>query len=83
MKKSTHNNAYIVDRIENGIAVLYSEDGSKLDIKLSDFPKRLSQGDMVMISEGRYQKNEKETDERKKKLIALRKELSSDREVKK
>lgn len=83
MKKSTHNNAYIVDRIENGIAVLYSEDGSKLDIKLSDFPKSLSQGDMVMISEGRYQKNEKETEERKKKLIALRKELSSDREVKK
>ncbi len=83
MKKSTHNNAYIVDRIENGTAVLYSEDGSKLDIKLSDFPKPLSQGDMVMISEGRYQKNEKETEERKKKLIALRKELSSDREVKK
>ncbi len=83
MKKSTHNNAYIVDRIENGIAVLYSEDGSKLDIKLSDFPKPLLQGDMVMISEGRYQKNEKETEERKKKLIALRKELSSDREVKK
>ena len=83
MKRSNRNKAYIVDRIENGIAVLYSEDGSKAEIALSDFPRPLSQGDVVMVSDGKYQKNAKETEDRKNRLIALRKELSSDREGKK
>lgn len=83
LKQSNRNNAYIVDRIEDGVAVLYSDDGSKKEIRLADFPKPLSQGDMVFISDGKYCKNTKEAEERKNKLIALRKELSSDREGKK
>jgi len=45
-----NNKTYTVDRIEDGIAVLYDEDEKKLDIAVTDLPenvKDIKEGDIL------------------------------------
>lgn len=41
------NKIYTVDRIEDGIAVLYDEDENKSDIAVTDLPENVKEGDIL------------------------------------
>ena len=58
---------WIVDRIENNIAVLEAKDKTHLDVPLSLFPDTVKEGDVVILREdGTYK-----TDEAKIKGLML------------
>ena len=43
---------YTVDRIEEGIAVLYGDGGDKSDIVAAGLPKNIKEGDILRYCEG-------------------------------
>lgn len=65
---------FCVDRVENGIAAAYSEDGEKVEIVPDAEPFKA--GDMIYFDGECFVKDEKLTSERKRKLSALKKRLT-------
>lgn len=45
---------YIVDRIEEGVAVLEGEDGAMTNVKLGELPEGVKEGDVLVMHEGSY-----------------------------
>ena len=67
---------WIVDRIENNIAVLEAKDKTHLDVPLSLFPDTVKEGDVVVLCEdGTYKTDEAKTKARKAKLFELQKKI--------
>ncbi len=57
---------WIIDRIENNIAVCELENGEMLDVKISALPKGIREGDVINLSV-----DETETNERKERIDKL------------
>lgn len=64
---------WIIDRIENDIAVCELENGEMLDVKISALPKRIKEGDVITLSV-----DETETNERKERIDKLMNSLFKD-----
>jgi len=58
----------IVERIENGIAVLESGDGRMLKIEASLLDSRVREGDVIFFDGSLYQTDPEATMERKKRI---------------
>ncbi len=65
----------IVDRIENGFAVIEKEDLSHINIDISDFGFSVNEGDVLLFDGEKYIKDETEKDARKRKLLLMQKKL--------
>ncbi len=57
---------WIIDRIENDIAVCELENGELLDVKISALPKGIKEGDVIKLSV-----DETEANERKERIDKL------------
>mgnify|MGYP000767508142 FL=1 len=57
---------WIIDRIENNIAVCELENGEMLDVKISALPKGIKEGDVITLSVDKI-----ETNERKERIDKL------------
>ena len=57
---------WIIDRIENNIAVCELENGEMLDVKISALPKGIKEGDVIKLSV-----DETEANERKERIDKL------------
>lgn len=57
---------WIIDRIENNIAVCELENGELLDVKISALPKGIKEGDVIKLSV-----DDTETNERKERIDKL------------
>ena len=44
----------IIDRIENGIAVIENDDGSHFEMKCGQLPMSIREGDVIKSENGRY-----------------------------
>ena len=67
---------WIVDRIENNIAVLEAKDKTHLDVSLSLFSKGVKEGDVVALCEdGTYKTDEMKTKARKAKLFEMQEKI--------
>lgn len=64
---------WIIDRIENDIAVCELENGEMLDVKISALPKGIKEGDVIKLSV-----DETETNERKERIDKLMNSLFKD-----
>ena len=64
---------WIIDRIENNIAVCELENGEMLDVKISALPKGIKEGDVIKLSV-----DEIETNERKERIDKLMDSLFKD-----
>lgn len=64
---------WIIDRIENNIAVCELENGEMLDVKMSALPKGIKEGDVIKLSV-----DETETNERKERINKLMDSLFKD-----
>ncbi len=61
---------FIIDRIEGGFAVAYSESGEKRDFSLAMLPKDIAPGDALNISGAAPKLDKKKTDDRRRRLSA-------------
>ena len=66
----------IVDRTEEGIAVLEKEDGTYIRITLTDFDSEIREGDVLIFDGEKYILDKEEKEERRSKILALQKKLS-------
>lgn len=64
---------WIIDRIENNIAVCELKNGEMLDVKISALPKGIKEGDVIKLSV-----DETETNERKERIDKLMNSLFKD-----
>lgn len=68
---------YSVDRIENGVAVLIGDDGEIIRVDKSCLTNA-RETDIVVLKDGKYITEEKETAERKEKLFKKQNSLFKD-----
>ena len=70
---------FIVDRIENTVAVLETVNRTFLQVPLSDFAEQVRERDVVFIgADGKYHTDTAKTEERKKRLFQLQKHIFSE-----
>ena len=62
---------YIVDRIEDNVAVLEGEDGDMTDVKLAELPEGVKEGDVLELKEGRYRIDCARTQNRREQMEDL------------
>lgn len=65
----------IVDRIEDGIAVLEKDDLSHISVSVESFEFSLKEGDILLFDGDKYIIYKDETDEKKKKLLLMQQKL--------
>ncbi len=65
----------IIDRIENGFAVIEKEDLNHVTIDASVFDFSVNEGDVLLFDGERYFKDETEKDERRQRLLLMQKKL--------
>lgn len=65
------NMIYIVDRIEDNIAVLENKDTKETtDVSLTLLPKNLKEGNILKYENNTYTLDEKEEEERRKAILS-------------
>ena len=66
---------YIIDRLEEGLAICETELRKRISVPVSHLPKGIKEGDVLREEEGRFSLESEETDKRrremKKKLMVL------------
>ena len=66
---------YIIDRLEEGLAICETELRKRISVPVSHLPKGIKEGDVLREEEGRFSLDSEETDksrrEMKKKLMDL------------
>ena len=66
---------YIIDRLEEGLAICDTELRKRISVPVSHLPKGIKEGDVLREEEGRFSLDSEETDKRrremKKKLMDL------------
>mgnify|MGYP001521447433 FL=1 len=66
---------YIIDRLEEGLAICETELRKRISVPVSHLPKEVKEGDVLREEEGRFSLDSEETDKRrremKKKLMDL------------
>ncbi len=65
---------YIVDRIENHLAICEDESQNMIDIELSLLPKNIKEGSIIYYSNGKYKIDKKEE---KKRIEIIKKKMES------
>ena len=66
---------YIIDRLDEGLAICETELRKRISVPVSHLPKGIKEGDVLREEEGRFSLDSEETDKRrremKKKLMDL------------
>ncbi len=65
----------IVDRIEEGIAVLEKEDKSHIEVSLEKISFEVKEGSVLLFDGERFIQDESEEAERRKRIFALQSKL--------
>ena len=65
----------IVDRIENGIAVLEKEDLSHVEISISELEFEIKEGSVLGFFNGKYIENLDEEAKRRQKILLLQRKV--------
>lgn len=65
----------IVDRIEDGIAMLEMEDLSHISVSSDSFGVPVKEGDILLFDGVNYTVSEEETEDKKKKLLLMQQML--------
>lgn len=65
----------IIDRIEEGCAVIEKENLSHITLPVSSFDFPVSEGDILVFNGEKYIKSEEAKDERKQKLLLMQKKI--------
>ena len=68
---------YIIDRIEGDYVILESDDGSMKEIKSSEIQGSFTEGDILLMEEGYFIVSEELTEERKKHVEDILKDMWS------
>ena len=67
---------YIIDRIEGNIVVCENQETKKMEnFKIEQFPKVIKDGDIVVLKDEKFEKDESETKNQKEKINELMKKL--------
>ncbi len=67
---------YIIDRIEGNIVVCENQETKKMEnFKIEQFPKGIKDGDIVVLKDEKFEKDESETKNQKEKINELMKKL--------
>ncbi|MGN0686606.1 MAG: DUF3006 domain-containing protein [Oscillospiraceae bacterium] len=64
-----------VDRIENGFAVVETDDGRIIDIPLSELPDGIAEGTVLIYSHNSYIIDDKATEEKRARLASRTRSL--------
>lgn len=64
----------IIERIEDGIAVIEDGDG-QFEVSAGSLGENVREGDIVTCEDGIYQKNENATKQRRKEIIEMQNSL--------
>ena len=60
---------YIIDRIEGNIVVCENQETKKMEnFKIEQFPKGIKDGDIVVLKDEKFEKDESETKNQKEKI---------------
>ncbi len=65
----------IVDRTEEGFAVLEKEDGSYIKISITDFDFDIREGNVLIFDGEKYSPDKYEEDKRHSKILTLQRKL--------
>lgn len=65
----------IIDRIEEGIAVIEKDDGSHFEMKCGQLPMSIREGDVIKLEKGRYVIDYDMTEKRRCEIKNLQKKL--------
>lgn len=66
---------YSVDRIENGVAAVEDENGNIVNLKISELPQGVKEGDILSFNGEKYDILSDETAQRRKELLNLQRSL--------
>ena len=67
---------YIVDRIENEIVICENQETKQIEkFNLEQFPEGIKDGDVVILKDGKFEKDDEETVDRKEYINELMKKL--------
>lgn len=66
---------YIVDAIEDGFAILSIDKNRRIQVKTSDLPGNIREGDVISFNGNTYSFCEEETKNRRKKLFDKQKAI--------
>lgn len=67
---------YIVDRIENTVAVLEDEEMNHTEVFLADLPESIKEGSVLVLnSDGSFMLDMAQTEKRKQKMLDLQNKL--------
>lgn len=67
---------YIVDRIENTVAVLEDEEMNHTEVLLADLPESIKEGSVLVLnSDGSFMLDMAQTEKRKQKMLDLQNKL--------
>ena len=65
----------IIDRIEDGVAVIEKEDFTRISVDVSEFDFSVSEGDVLLFDGDKYIKDEAEKINRKRNLLLMQEKL--------
>ena len=65
----------IIDRIEDGVAVIEKEDLSRVSVDVSEFDFSVGEGDVLLFDGEKYIKDEAEKINRKRNLLLMQEKL--------
>lgn len=65
---------FTVDRIENGFAVIETDNG-RIEVSRSSLSDGVKEGDVVLFENGVYRKDAEATEKRKQEIIKLQNSL--------
>lgn len=67
---------YIIDRIEKNAVICENQGTKKMEnFQIEQFPEGIKDGDIVILRNGKFEKDEKETQKRKQNIQELMKKL--------
>lgn len=67
---------YIIDRIEKNIVICENQENKKIEeFEIEKFPKNIQEGDILFLENGKFKKDDKETQKQKEKIQELMKKL--------
>ena len=59
---------YIIDRLEEGLAICETELRKRISVPVSHLPKGIKEGDVLREEEGRFSLDSEETDKRRREM---------------
>ncbi len=62
---------YVIDRIEDRVAVLQDDKGHSFDVDMSVLPSDATAGDVLQMIDGRYEHDRDETKARRDRIYRL------------